>query len=128
MNFDNRRCTDLYCLIFFLVTLGAMGFLTFYTVVNGDVAKVIRGMDGAGNFCGVGAFAGYPYVYISNLTPLSVPAIFKTAVCVSSCPEPTTGSQIVNCKPNSNFAPGGTCTNIYNATELPSAQDWTPVY
>jgi len=35
-SFEDRGCTDILCLIFFLVFIGAMLYLTFYSYVNGD--------------------------------------------------------------------------------------------
>jgi hypothetical protein len=48
-----------------------MMFGTFYGFVHGDVHKLLAPMDGAGNFCGVGAYKDYPNLYFSNLLAIS---------------------------------------------------------
>lgn len=65
MNFANRRCTDALCLVIFLGTIGAMCFFSFYGFAFGDINKVMDGLDGAGNICGVGNYSEYGFVYIS---------------------------------------------------------------
>lgn len=72
MNRKERKCTDILCLIVFIAYLGAMGFMTVYGFIKGDVDKLLAPLDGAGNFCGVTkGYKNYPYLYIANLMPTS---------------------------------------------------------
>ena len=72
MNYDKRKITDIFCLVFFVGTVAAMVGFSIYAFAFGNINLVIGGMDGAGNLCGVkkqkdGDFTDYPMVYISNL-------------------------------------------------------------
>jgi len=33
---SNRKCTDILCLLIFLVTMGGLGYVGLYAVENGD--------------------------------------------------------------------------------------------
>lgn len=71
MVYEKRKVTDIFCLMAFLVVVGTMVGMSTYGFVFGNPNKVIGGMDGAGNLCGVakqtdGDFTEYPYTYISN--------------------------------------------------------------
>jgi hypothetical protein len=112
MNYDNRKITDIFCLVFFLAVWGTMAGFSTYGFVFGNSRAVIGGMDGAGNLCGVnnqkdGDFRDYPHVYISDFSHNTTAPIFASAVCVKYCPTDDT----VPCKNNSLFAKGGTCAN-----------------
>lgn len=41
----NRSCNDLFCLLIFLLFLGAMGGCTVYGIMNGDVPKMMAPYD-----------------------------------------------------------------------------------
>jgi hypothetical protein len=112
MNYENRKITDIFCLVFFVGVVAAMISFSTYAFVFGNTNSVIGGMDGAGNLCGVsdqkdGDFTKYPMVYISNLQINNTNKIFESAVCVEFCPSST----IPPCHNNSLFAKGGTCIN-----------------
>ena len=96
----NRRCTDVLCLIIFLVALVGGGYIGIYALENGDPAEIMRPMDADGNLCGKDKVAGdqnfvdYPYLYYVNIdTQLWLPY----SVCVSSCPK--TAEDLVHCIP-----------------------------
>jgi hypothetical protein len=38
---ENRGCTDILCLLVFFAFLGSLGYLTWYSNANGNVAKLI---------------------------------------------------------------------------------------
>lgn len=119
MNFENRKVTDIFCLVLFVGILGTMAAFSTYGFLFGNSAKVLSGMDGAGNLCGVsnqtdGDFTDYPAVYISNFDHNQTDNIMVSAVCVKICPVSST----VECKHNSLFAkPGGTCTNYLDKSQ-----------
>jgi len=88
---ENRKCTDVLCLIIFAAFLVAMGYCTSYGFANGDLSRLTAPLDGNNNFCGEGKMKNYKYLYITNLLAgesggnLPV-AIFGTGICVSECP------------------------------------------
>ena len=52
-NYEKRKITDIFCLVFFAGTVAAMVGFSIYALTFGNINKVIGGMDGAGNMCGV---------------------------------------------------------------------------
>lgn len=53
MVYDNRKVTDIMCLVIFGTVVAAMIGFSSYAFVFGNSAKVLGGLDGAGNLCGV---------------------------------------------------------------------------
>jgi hypothetical protein len=112
MNYDNRKVTDIFCLVFFIAVVGTMVGFSTYGFIFGNSRAVIGGMDGAGNLCGVsgqadGDFTDYPEVYISDFSHNTTANIFPSALCVKYCPV----DDKVLCKHNTLFKKGGTCEN-----------------
>lgn len=68
MNFDNRKCTNIFCTILFLLNFLGMLAVFYYGVAYGNLNRVLCGNDGVGQLCGVGEMADYPKVYFSNYT------------------------------------------------------------
>jgi hypothetical protein len=98
-------------LVLFIAYVGAMGFLSVYGFIHGDLTKLLAPIDGKGNFCGIknGAdkdtdLTGYPYLYFGDLSITSITnvaegnllAIFERGVCVSSCPK-ALSSGVIKC-------------------------------
>ena len=83
---EDRGCVDCWCLIVFLIFLLTMCFVTGHSYANGDVNKLTAPLDADLNFCGVGAYTDYPYLYLTNVNNLNIMEIFASGVCVSECP------------------------------------------
>ena len=71
MVYEKRKITDIACLVIFIGMVLTMVGMSQYGFIFGNISKVIGGMDGAGNMCGVsdqkdGDFTDYPYSYISD--------------------------------------------------------------
>jgi hypothetical protein len=71
MAYEKRKVTDIMCLVIFVTVVASMIGFSTYGFLFGNAAKVLGGLDGAGNLCGVsgqkdGDFTDYPYTYISN--------------------------------------------------------------
>jgi len=49
MAYENRKVTDILCLVIFVSVVAAMGSFSIYGFVFGNVSKVVGGLDGAGN-------------------------------------------------------------------------------
>ena len=83
----NRRCTDILCLLIFIVACGVGGYIGVYCLENGDPDRIMAPMDADGHFCGRDpGYEEYPYVYYSYLqSPLFIWTPW--AVCVNECPE-----------------------------------------
>jgi choline transporter-like protein 2/4/5 len=80
----NRRCTDVLCLLIFIVAAAAGVYIGHYAVSNGDPLLVVAPYDADGNFCGKTAgFENYPYLWYQNL---EYATWSPWAVCVKECP------------------------------------------
>ena len=105
MNFENRKCTDKICLTLFWIMLASKVFFFYYGYTNGNINRVLCGVDGAGNQCGVGPFKDYPKVYFSNITTnqtshiKDIDQIFNSGLCVKECPY----GNNVTCMPNNQY-------------------------
>ena len=78
-------------MIIFIAYVGAMGFITVYGFMNGDITKLLAPIDGDNHFCGIKNDDGhdlteYPNLYIGNLEVLTAQAAFENGVCVKKCP------------------------------------------
>ena len=70
--------------------MGGLGFCGVWAFWHGNDAKILYGNDGAGNVCGTGVTADYPYVYFAqiagvNNTNSTIDEIWRSAVCVKAC-------------------------------------------
>ena len=50
---DDRGCTDIICLLIFVVFLGGMGAVAYIAVTCGAPWRIVKGYDSFGNTCGV---------------------------------------------------------------------------
>jgi hypothetical protein len=62
-----RSCTNMFCLVLFLATILVMVGLTWVGFNQGDVQKLIAGVDGDHNICGTGEAAGFPNLYLTDI-------------------------------------------------------------
>ena len=94
-----RGCTDILCLLFFLLFWGGMGYITYLSVYVGDPYEIFYGSDYMGNRCGRGAFSHLPKVYYPRVEKdlMAQPHIASTqpwrlrfyGLCMSECPNVT---------------------------------------
>merc|ERR1712013_352591 len=87
-----RSCTDVICLLLFLVFLGGWGAVAFLGIRGGDISKVIYPTDSQGNICGKGEMVDRKSLLMFDLTQCLNPAILVTGcltthVCVNQCPQ-----------------------------------------
>lgn len=82
------------CLLIFLCATGAMGYIGFYAVINGDPDRIMTPYDATGSFCGKSpGYENYPYLWFQNLDSDIWPAY---SVCVSQCPN--INNAVADCK------------------------------
>lgn len=90
MNRD-RKCQDGFCLVVFLLFLGAMLGCTIYGIANGDVPKMMAPYDYQRRFCGIGDMKEYDNLYfpvlVADETQDPIKTLFENAVCVKDCPK-----------------------------------------
>ena len=85
----NRRCTDILCLLIFLIATGFAGYVLVYAVENGDPELILAPMDSDGKFCGRtngsdSTYEDYPYVFYADI---DASLWYPWAVCVKKCPK-----------------------------------------
>jgi len=80
--FQKRRCTDICCLIFFLLFWGGLGYLSFLSLTVGDPYEILYGSDYMGNRCGVGSMSSKKFVYFPRIDQ----DIIEQAAIASSMP------------------------------------------
>ena len=112
-----RRCTDVFCLGFFLVFLVAMLSLTLYGYKKGDIQKYIAPIDKDWEICGYGERVGYPYLYFPNLVG-DADTILETGLCVKKCPQ--SKGEAIECPSvyGANACGGSVSDNTYDTDEV----------
>eukprot|EP00928_Gymnodinium_smaydae_P039420 TRINITY_DN26933_c0_g1_i1.p1 TRINITY_DN26933_c0_g1~~TRINITY_DN26933_c0_g1_i1.p1 ORF type:complete len:700 (-),score=135.14 TRINITY_DN26933_c0_g1_i1:39-2138(-) len=96
-----RRCTDVTCLLVFLVFLGGMGYVMSWALQNGNPRRLVHGLDFEGRLCGVDpGVETKPFLFwcpsgaVDSLGhPLALD--LKSPICLSSCPG--TAAETVPC-------------------------------
>jgi len=94
-----RSCTDLLCLILFVVFVGALVAIFAFGIATGDWHALVYDADYLGNRCGVGAYkdktkAFYPRLALDMLEPHNRDAVAARSftslklytLCVATCP------------------------------------------
>lgn len=76
----DRRCTDMWCYILFIITLLAMIATAIWALATSDPQGIAKVYDSSGNICGQGAAANYPLLYLQTFEKPYY------SVCVSDCP------------------------------------------
>ncbi|CAK85024.1 unnamed protein product (macronuclear) [Paramecium tetraurelia] len=81
----DRECTDIFCLLLFIVFTFGMFFISGYAFKNGDPHRIAQPYDPDHRACGVDEdVADYPYIYFANPTN---PKYLYVTTCVSECPQ-----------------------------------------
>lgn len=77
-----------------------MGYCARYGYKDGQVEKLTAPIDAGGNFCGIGKMKGYPKMFIAKWAAHDLAGIFKSGLCVKTCPTSKTHKfkEDVDCK------------------------------
>lgn len=90
-----RSCTDVPCLLLFLVFLGAWAFVAQYALRNGDLNKLVVPTDSFNKKCGTDSgVLDKKYLFFFNLDKCLDPLVPITGcptpqICVQQCPQET---------------------------------------
>ncbi|XP_073818693.1 choline transporter-like 2 [Musca autumnalis] len=90
-----RSCTDVPCLLVFLVFLGAWAFVAQYAYRNGDLNKLVVPTDSFNRKCGIDSgVLDKKYLFFFNLDKCLDPLVPITGcptpqICVKQCPPET---------------------------------------
>jgi hypothetical protein len=60
---DQRKCTDVFWLILFLISNIVLIALGIYAFLDGDAERLLHGSDFRGELCGVDDLSGKEYLY-----------------------------------------------------------------
>lgn len=77
---EDRRVTDKFCCLIFVVFMIFLGVTTVWAFKNSDKDDIYKIYDSEGNACGRDKLRDYPYLYIQNFEEP-----FKS-VCIKECP------------------------------------------
>lgn len=90
---SKRSCTDVFCLIIFVVFLVSWGFIGHYAVKNGDLDRLLVPTDSEGRKCGVdNGVVDKKYLLFFDLLKCLDPSVPLLGcptpqICVSECPK-----------------------------------------
>jgi hypothetical protein len=98
---QDRKCTDIFCALLFIVFTGVSIYAACYGFGKGDLSNIVPPYDSSGNRCGSGVTKDYTFLYFESTSPTNW--VDKTA-CVKSCPisnsskiECFTNKQVTDC-------------------------------
>ncbi|ALC46404.1 CG11880 [Drosophila busckii] len=91
----DRSCTDVPCLLLFVLFLGCWGYIAHYAVSHGDLNKLMVPTDMYNRKCGIDSnVLNKPYLFFFNLDQCIDPLVPITGcntpqVCIERCPSET---------------------------------------
>jgi len=77
----NRKCTDVFFLIIFVIANLGLAGVSYYIVDLGDFERLSHGYDFRAEVCGTGGLSDKKYMYYPDPTDLDF------SLCVTTCPE-----------------------------------------
>ncbi|CAG9762843.1 unnamed protein product [Ceutorhynchus assimilis] len=121
-----RSCTDVICLLFFLVFIVGWAAIGFWAVKEGDPSTLLTPSDSSGLRCGLDPLVEHkPFLFFFDLTKCIDPSVPflgcpTTQVCVETCPSTTfyTGQNETAAIPYCTYKQRA--TNQYNSTYCPT--------
>lgn len=77
----HRRCTNLPCLLLFLLANCALGTSIYFVTQDSDFHRLFHGADFRAEVCGYGGLSEMPYAYYPDSTDTSL------VICQQRCPQ-----------------------------------------
>lgn len=112
----NRSCTDIICILFFLIFWGFIIFSIFVNLKDGESSRILRPVDNYGNQCGFGKASKHKYLFFANIKIGSNLSPLKNSICVNECPSKV--KQSLDCHTNPSFEKCDSLTNEAYPTKL----------
>lgn len=86
-----RSCTDVLCLLFFILFIAGWGVVSVYSFMNGNPAQLFYPSNSQGEICGNGDYVDKPNLLFFDLTrciqlSAALSGCATPQVCVSKCP------------------------------------------
>lgn len=110
-----RSCTDIFCLLLFLVFCSAMGYVNHFAIKHGNPQRLTHGFNYNGSLCGVDPeVKDRPLLYYcptQDVAGVPLGLNLKAPVCVKACP--TDANETIKCIAQSSaaVAPAGTANH-----------------
>lgn len=125
----NRSCTDILWLIFFIIFLGAWGYVGYYGMTHGNIQKLLAPVDSNGQRCGLDSgLEDKKYLVFFNIEKCLSPSTPITGcptpqVCVTQCPTRTILFQQILTEANfAEYISSMVCTKDVNVNTMTYAQ------
>jgi len=88
----NRSCTDVICLVLFIVFLCGWVLVAIIAFRDGDPEKVLYPTDSSGNICGRGEYAEKPFMMMFDISRCAgigkaIEGCPTPSICVENCPD-----------------------------------------
>lgn len=91
VSYKDRHCTDVFCLILFIVFLFIYVFIGVLAIIQGNPKSLIEPSDSLGNLCGQNRFQSRPYQLYFDIGKCLTDGVLSflcptRKICVESCP------------------------------------------
>ncbi|CAF1177067.1 unnamed protein product [Adineta steineri] len=91
VSYKQRHCTDIFCLILFLIFIVIYIFISILAISKSQPISFVHSSDSFGNLCGQDKFEFQPYQFYFDISKCLTDGAFSficptTKICVSSCP------------------------------------------
>lgn len=108
VSYRKRRCTDVCCLIIFLVFAFIYGLFSMIIISQGHPSSLIQASDSLGNLCGQNEFQTRPYQFYFDISKCLTDNALSfqcptTKICVESCPNYYSHYQSLNVIENTGY-------------------------
>ena len=110
VGYKQRHCTDILCLILFIIFIIIYGFISILAISQGNPTGLIQPSDSLGNLCGQNDFTSQPYQLYFDITKCLTDGGLSfvcptTKLCVSSCPSNYTDYQVLQTIETAGYLP-----------------------
>ena len=91
VSYKDRHCTDVFCLILFLIFFFIYAFISILAIVQGNPKSLIEPSDSLGNLCGQNELQSRPYQLYVDISKCLTDGILSfvcptRTICVETCP------------------------------------------
>jgi len=88
-----HHCTDLMCLVIYLLAIGGVVYLASYGAMEGDMRRLYAGYNFTGGLCGAGDQDGKDFLFWCSGQD-NKGLDLEHPICVESCPADDTGNNL----------------------------------
>jgi choline transporter-like protein 2/4/5 len=127
VGYKQRHCTDVLCLILFIIFIVIFAFISILAISQGNPSGLIRPSDSLGNLCGQNEFTSRPYQLYFDISKCLTDGVLSfvcptTKLCVSSCPTAYSDYQVLQTIENTGYF-----SRNYTRQQLICMYDFNPI-